>query len=167
MAFFWVPTPEKGMLGLWSIGTSPLRMRLHIAFQVELPQVFASVHALRAAGLTPLDQGGGRPIEEPQVLCWMPAASVYFDDPDGHSLEFICMLDEAPRPELGRVVVVGVAEADMSDEVRVEMHDGLAEAGAEPAREAERRKRGNADGAARGTRRGGGGFDVPRPAADR
>ena len=43
------------------------------------------------------------PIDEPQVLCWMPAASVYFDDPDGHSLEFICMLDETPRPELGRV----------------------------------------------------------------
>jgi lactoylglutathione lyase len=103
VAFFWVPTPEKAMLGLWSIGTSPLRMRLHIAFRVELPQVFASVRALRAAGLTPLDSGGGMPIEEPQVLCWMPAASVYFDDPDGHSLEFICMLDEAPRPELGRV----------------------------------------------------------------
>ncbi len=48
VAFFWVPTPEKAMLGLWSIGTSPLRMRLHIAFQVELPQVFVSVQALRA-----------------------------------------------------------------------------------------------------------------------
>ena len=68
VAFFSVPTPEKAMLGLWSIGTSPLRMRLHIAFQVELPQVFASVQALRAAGLTPLDTGGGTPIEEPCVL---------------------------------------------------------------------------------------------------
>jgi lactoylglutathione lyase len=78
-------------------------MRLHIAFQVELPQVFASVQALRAAGLTPLDSGGGSPIEEPIVLCWMPAASVYFDDPDGNSLEFIAMLEEQSRPELGRV----------------------------------------------------------------
>ena len=57
VAFFWVPTPETAMLGLWSIGTSPLRMRLHIAFRVELPQVFASVQALRAAGLTPLEFG--------------------------------------------------------------------------------------------------------------
>ena len=28
---------------------------------------------------------------------------LYFDDPDGHSLEFISMLDEAPRPALGQV----------------------------------------------------------------
>ena len=102
VAFFWVPTPEQAMLGLWSIGTSPLRMRLHIAFRVSLEQVFASVELLRGAGLTPLDGSGGV-IEEPVVLCWMPAASVYFDDPDGHSLEFICMLEEPPQPELGRV----------------------------------------------------------------
>jgi catechol 2,3-dioxygenase-like lactoylglutathione lyase family enzyme len=102
VAFFWVPTAEQAMLGLWSIGTSPLRMRLHIAFKVALEQVFASVAALRGAGLTPRD-GSARPIEEPIVLTWMPAASVYFDDPDGHSLEFICMLDEPPRPELGQI----------------------------------------------------------------
>src|SRR3954467_15401625 len=58
VAFFWVPTPEKSMLGLWSIGTSPLRMRLHIAFQVELHHVFDSVQALRAAGLQPRSGGG-------------------------------------------------------------------------------------------------------------
>jgi lactoylglutathione lyase len=102
VAFFWVPTSDRAMLGLWSIGTSPLRMRLHIAFAVELPHVFESVSALRRAGLTPR-AGNGDPIDEPVVLCWMPAASVYFDDPDGHSLEFICMLDETPRPELGQI----------------------------------------------------------------
>jgi lactoylglutathione lyase len=101
-AFFWVPTSDRGMLGLWSIGTSPLRMRLHIAFDVALPQVLESIAALRRAGLAPRS-GNGAAIEEPIVLSWMPAASVYFDDPDGHSLEFICMLDETPRPELGFV----------------------------------------------------------------
>ena len=40
VAFFWVPSSDKAMLGLWSIGTSPLRLRLHIAFDVALPQVF-------------------------------------------------------------------------------------------------------------------------------
>jgi len=84
VAFFWVPTSDKAMLGLWSIGTSPLRLRLHIAFDVALPQVFESVAALRRAGLTPRS-GDGNPIDEPIVLAWIPAASVYFDDPDGHS----------------------------------------------------------------------------------
>ena len=40
VAFFWVPSSDKAMLGLWCIGTSPLRLRLHIAFDVALPQVF-------------------------------------------------------------------------------------------------------------------------------
>ncbi len=102
VAFFWVPSSDKAMLGLWSIGTSPLRLRLHIAFDVALSHVFESVAALRRAGLAPRS-GDGTPIDEPVVLSWMPAASVYFDDPDGHSLEFICMLDETPRPDLGFV----------------------------------------------------------------
>ena len=102
VAFFWVPSADRGMLGLWSIGSSPLFMRLHIAFNVALPQVFESVAALRRAGLTPRS-GKCEPIDEPIVLSWMPAASVYFDDPDGHSLEFICMLDETPRPDLGQI----------------------------------------------------------------
>jgi catechol 2,3-dioxygenase-like lactoylglutathione lyase family enzyme len=102
VAFFWVPSPDKAMLGLWSIGSSPMRMRLHIAFDVALPQVFESIAALHRAGLTPRS-GDGTAIDEPIVLAWMPAASVYFDDPDGHSLEFICMLDENPHPELGQI----------------------------------------------------------------
>ena len=71
VAFFWVPSPDKAMLGLWSIGTSPLRLRLHIAFDVALPQVFESIAALRRAGLTPrsggafLDAGGERVFRRP------------------------------------------------------------------------------------------------------
>jgi lactoylglutathione lyase len=102
VAFFWLGAPGQQMLGLWSIHTSPMRLRLHIAFDVELGQVFESVQALRSAGITPRS-GGGEPIDEPIVLAWMPAASVYFDDPDGHSLEFISMLQETPRPDLGQV----------------------------------------------------------------
>lgn len=102
VAFFWVPKPETAMLGLWSIGSAPLSMRLHIAFSVDVGDVEKSVAALRAQGLTPTD-GDNRLINEPVVLTWMPAASVYFSDPDGHSLEFIAILPETPRPDLGRV----------------------------------------------------------------
>lgn len=101
-AFFWVPAPGTGMLGLWSSGTAPMQVRLHIAFRVALSDVEASIPALEAAGLMPED-GDGVPIDEPVVIAWMPAASVYFKDPDGHSLEFIAILGDAPRPDLGRL----------------------------------------------------------------
>ncbi len=103
VAFFWIGTPGGAMLGLWSIHSAPMSMRLHIAFRVTLPQVEASIDRLRAAGITPLSGFGREAISEPIVLTWMPAASVYFDDPDGHSLEYICMLPDRPRPDLERV----------------------------------------------------------------
>ena len=103
--FFWIGELGAAMLGLWSIHSSPMFMRLHVAFRVTLPQIEASVPALHAAGITPRNGGGGPEIAEPVVIPWMPAASVYFDDPDGHSLEYICMLADAPRPGLGRVAL--------------------------------------------------------------
>jgi catechol 2,3-dioxygenase-like lactoylglutathione lyase family enzyme len=104
-AFFWLGAAGRTMLGLWSIHGSPIAARLHIAFAVEPDDVVAAVARLRAAGITPRSGGGGAAIEEPIVHAWMPAVSVYFDDPDGHSLEFIAMLPEPPRPELGMVAL--------------------------------------------------------------
>jgi len=101
-AFFWLGGPGTSMLGLWSIHASPQRLSLHLAFDVALADVEASVERLRQAGLAPTDGDGGA-IDEPVVLAWMPAASVYFDDPDGHALEYIAMLPNPPRPELGRI----------------------------------------------------------------
>ena len=39
-------------------------------------------------------------MEEPTVHGWMPAAAVFFRDPDGHLLELIAELDEEPRTDL-------------------------------------------------------------------
>jgi len=99
-AFHWIGGPGQAMLGLWSIGTSPLHLRLHTAFRVSLADAVAAIPALKRAGITPR-AGDGREIAEPMVLGWMPAATVYFDDPDGHSLEYLAMLDAPPRPDLG------------------------------------------------------------------
>ena len=105
-AFFWVGGRDRSMLGLWSIGSAPIRLRLHIAFQTELEQVIRSVAVLRAGGIVPRNGGGGPEVDEPVVFPWMPAASVYFDDPDGHSLEYISILPDAARPDLsGRVTL--------------------------------------------------------------
>ena len=55
---------------------------------------------LKEKGIKPLSFFGLE-TTEPSVICWMPAASVYFRDPDGHTLEYLTMLDKEPRPDLG------------------------------------------------------------------
>jgi lactoylglutathione lyase len=101
-AFFWVGAGGNAMLGLWSAGSAPQRITSHTAFRASLKDVMAAPRALRAAGVTPLDFDG-RPTDQPIVFAWMPAASVFFRDPDGHLLEYIAMLPHEPRPEQGIV----------------------------------------------------------------
>lgn len=93
-AFLWIGGAGKGMLGLWSIGTSPLTQLLHFSVEVALDDLLAAPARLRTAGVTPRDG------DEPVVIGWMPAASVFFDDPDGHSVELITMLPDPPRPDV-------------------------------------------------------------------
>lgn len=102
VAFLWVGAPGSGMLGLWDIGTTPQRLELHLAFSVAIEDLLKAVDSLRNSGIQPLDFQGA-PTDEPVVLAWMPAASLYFRDPDNNLLEFITMLPDLPRPELGIV----------------------------------------------------------------
>lgn len=101
-AFFWIGPDGNAMLGLWAAGSGPEMTTLHTAFRASLADVTAAPRALRSAGITPLDFDG-QPTDEPVVLAWMPAASVYFRDPDGHLLEYIAMLSDEPQPERGIV----------------------------------------------------------------
>jgi lactoylglutathione lyase len=102
VAFFWVGGAGRGMLGLWEVGSSPQRMSLHIAFGVPLDDLLTATDCLRAAGITALDFDGNATLE-PVVLGWMPAAAIYFKDPDGNLLEFITMLSDEPAPDIGVV----------------------------------------------------------------
>jgi lactoylglutathione lyase len=100
VAFFWIGPAGNAMLGLWGAGPAPQKVTSHTAFRVSLADVLAAPAALRAAGITPLDFDG-RPTDHPIVFAWMPAASVFFRDPDGHLVEYIAMLLQEPRPEYG------------------------------------------------------------------
>lgn len=100
VAFFWIDDKRTGMLGLWETGSSPLRMRLHIAFRTTLEDVLRSAAALKAHGVQPKGFNG-EPLDEPVVVGWMPAVSQYFSDPDGHSIEFIHVLEDAADPDFG------------------------------------------------------------------
>ena len=99
-AFLWIGPAGHAMLGLWATGAAPQTVTSHTAFRVSLDAVLAAPGALRASGIMPLDFHG-RPTDRPIVFAWMPAASVFFHDPDGHLLEYIAMLPQAPRAEYG------------------------------------------------------------------
>jgi lactoylglutathione lyase len=77
-------------------------MRLHIAFGAALDDVLAAEPRLRARGVEPLSFFG-TPTDEPDVIGWMPAAAIYFRDPDGHQLEYLAMLDAPAKPQRGIV----------------------------------------------------------------
>jgi lactoylglutathione lyase len=102
VAFFWIGGRGASMLGVWEAGTAPNAMRLHLAFNCDVDAVLAAPARLRALGVEPRGFAG-EPVDEPVVLGWMPALSLYFTDPDGHLLEYLAILPERPRPDLGVV----------------------------------------------------------------
>ena len=74
----------------------------HVAFDVALEDLLRAHDTLKQHGVAPLSFFG-EPANEPSVIGWMPAAAVYFRDPDGHLLEYLAMLPDVPRPGLGIV----------------------------------------------------------------
>lgn len=123
-AFLWIGGPGEAMLGLWSLGSAPITLSLHIALTTSLRAVLGACDALRLEGVTPLSFFGDETIE-PSVIGWMPAAAVYFRDPDGHLIEYLAMLHEPPRPDRGIVAWSAWTAADARDDtVEVSRHAG-------------------------------------------
>lgn len=98
--FYWIGGKETGMLGVWEVKDRPIERR-HFAFRTTVEDFKRTIPFLKSKGVTPRnfnDTG-----EDPLVICWMPAVSIYFSDPDGHSLEFLATLPDEPKPELNLV----------------------------------------------------------------
>jgi lactoylglutathione lyase len=100
VAFFWIGEPQQAMLGLWEKPITQIEKR-HFAFTCDADFILNNaVDFLKNKNLAPynfLKDG----TEQPMVFAWMPAISIYFNDPDGHYLEFIAILDGVPKAELG------------------------------------------------------------------
>jgi len=79
IVFLWAGADRRSMLGLWGPTTAYAGERLNAA-NIKT-QNFA-----------------GEETTEPSVIGWMPSAQLYFRDRDGHSLEFITLLNESSEP---------------------------------------------------------------------
>ena len=99
-AFFWIGKPKESMIGLWEKPKKEIDIR-HFAFECDVDWIVnKSIDFLKENNLN-FRNFLRDETERPMVFSWMPAISIYFDDPDGHSLEFIGLLKGKPQPELG------------------------------------------------------------------
>ena len=88
------------MLGLWGPTTVHGRnfRKCHLAFELSLPELLNVGAHLQKSGVVTRNFLNEE-TTEPSVIGWMPSAQLYFDDPDGHSLEFIALLNDPAKPD--------------------------------------------------------------------
>lgn len=94
-AFFYVGK-QKQMLGLWEVPEGKAVQPRHFAFGTSLEEMLKADEWLRERGIAPEPAFSKEPVE-PLVHTWMPAACVYFSDPDGNQLELIAWLEGEGR----------------------------------------------------------------------
>jgi lactoylglutathione lyase len=109
VAFYWVGEWGKTVLGLWektpwASASNPRDQIItqHFAFEIELANLGPTMAAVKQRGIE-LRNFFGQATDVPSVFGWFPAASIYFNDPDGHLLEFLAKLPGKSRPEIGVV----------------------------------------------------------------
>lgn len=95
VAFFYIGK-ERQLLGIWEVPIGTEVSKRHFAFGTSISDLVHAIEWLKAREIEPKSSFGKAPTE-PIVHTWMPAAAVYFDDPDGNELEFIAWLDGEPK----------------------------------------------------------------------
>jgi len=98
-ALLWVGGRGHAMLGLWERPRDGIRPQ-HFAFELALTDMPSATALLEQQGVAFRDFFH-RPTTVPSVFGFMPAASIYFDDPDGHVLELLAPIPGPARPDLG------------------------------------------------------------------
>lgn len=100
-AFYWVGGRGNSMLGLWEKAKDQIAPQ-HFAMEIPVREMAPFIRCLQLEGIT-TKNFYGEETNVPTVFGWMPAASIYFEDPDGHTLELIAMLPDPPQPDRGIV----------------------------------------------------------------
>ncbi len=101
VTFYWIGPPGNAMLGVWGVPEERWHSS-HFAFEITESAIEPAIERLQAAGVPVVDFFGVE-TDDPSVHAWMPAAGIFFRDPDGNSLEFVAMLEGPGRPEVGVV----------------------------------------------------------------
>jgi len=88
---------KRNWLFLWAGGNAGMIVlqedqgdwpKQHFAFTVNDADLERAAQLLTEKGVA---------VSEPVVHDWMPSRSIYFDDPDGHSLELLATIEKANR----------------------------------------------------------------------
>lgn len=83
----WVFFRAGGLAGMIVLQETPGEWPpQHLAFSVEEPEIERAAMVLKERGVA---------SEGPVIHEWIPAASLYFSDPDGHDLELCAPLEKA------------------------------------------------------------------------
>jgi lactoylglutathione lyase len=100
IVFLWIGENRASMLGLWGSDTTYGKQfhPAHLAIAISLPELLSAGERLHRLKVPTYDFTKTE-TTEPSVIGWMPSAQLYFRDPDGHSIEFITLLDEDPDNE--------------------------------------------------------------------
>ncbi|HKW25483.1 MAG TPA: VOC family protein [Terriglobales bacterium] len=107
-ALYWVGGRGKTMLGVWEkppwlpADAGERILPQHLAFEVTLNDLQPAIQRMKQRGIQ-LRNFFDQVTDEPSVFGWIPAAAIYFNDPDGHLLEFIAKLQDEPMAEVGVV----------------------------------------------------------------
>jgi lactoylglutathione lyase len=97
LVFLWIGTGKRSMLGLWGPATAYGHhlYQCHFAIALSLPDLLVAAKRLNRLGVSTWNFAEDE-TTEPSVIGWMPSAQIYFRDPDGHCVEFIALLEDAP-----------------------------------------------------------------------
>ena len=109
VALYWIGGKTKGALGLWEkppwtseTNADDQIVTQHFAFEIDLADLGRVVASMKQRGIE-LCNFFGEATDVASVFGWFPAASIYFNDPDGHLLEFVAKLPGKAKPEIGVV----------------------------------------------------------------
>jgi len=115
VAFLWI-VPKKTWLGLWKSEIVENREPAsfpgygrHLAFEVDFEDIKKASLWLTEKGIILRSHGGLEPLE-PIARPHQQNVSIYFDDPDGNSLELMCNLPEGSPTEPSKMMYLSQFE---------------------------------------------------------